>query len=149
MEFEPDRLTFVPSRPKSHWLTTVFSMLILVVLALGLMQSWMGVAVLLGIVVLIVSHRLRRPTRKAIVIEAKPTVESKNTNYHVHNVRRFSIRENKYRDTSEDSHLLQIYLELKGDERLVLLYQDYFTDERNEKTREIFARMKDWLKSVK
>lgn len=40
-------------------------------------------------------------------------------------------------------------MELKGVERLVLLYQDYFTDARNEETREIFDRMSQWLKDAK
>ena len=148
VKFEPDRLTFIPSRPKTHWLAKFLTILVLVFLTLGFVQSWVGIAFLLGIVALIVSHNLGRTRRNAIVIETQPTIESNSTNYHFHDVRRFIIRENKHRD-SDDSHLLQIYLELKGVERLVLLYQDYFTDDRNQKTRQIFDRMIQWLKNAK
>ena len=75
--------------------------------------------------------------------------KSMGTNYHDHQVRQFTICENTNRDSSEDTHLLQNYMELKGMDRLVLLYQDFSTDSRNEQTREIFDRMSKWLKNAK
>ena len=149
VEFESERLVIVPSRPKSHWLATLFTSLILIALVLGSLQSPMGIVFLAIVAIVVITHFLRRSPRRAIVITAQPTTESESTNYHVHQVRRFTIRENTGRDKSEDSHFLQIYMELKGVERLVLLYQDYFTDARNEKTREIFDRMSQWLKNAK
>lgn len=149
VEFEPEKLTFVPSRPKTHWLATLLTILILIALVLGFLQSPMGIVLLVVIVVLIISHLLGRTPRSPIVIDTQPTSGSRGTNYHIHQVRRFTIRENTRRDPVEDSHLLQVYMELKGVERLVLLYQDYFTDARNEETREIFDRMSQWLKDAK
>ena len=149
VEFEPARLTFVPSRPKTHWLATLLTILILIALVLGFLQSPMGIVLLVVIVVLIISHLLGRTPRNPIVIDTQSTSGSRGTSYHVHQVRRFTIRENTRRDPVEDSHLLQVYMELKGVERLVLLYQDYFTDARNEETREIFDRMSQWLKDAK
>ena len=149
VEFEPERLVIVPSRPKAHWLATLFAGLILVVLVLGSFRSPMGIVFLAIVAILGITHFLGRSPRRVIVITAQPTTESESTNYHVHQIRRFVIRENTGRDKSEDSHLLQIYMELRGVERLVLLYQDYFTDARNEKTHEIFDRMSQWLKGTK
>jgi len=122
--------------------------LILIFLVLGFLQSTMGIAILVFITILVIADFSGRSRRHAIVIDTQPTTESKSTNYHVHQVRRFTIRENTGRNSSEDTHLLQIYMELKGVDRLVLLYQDYFTNARNEETREIFDRMSQWLKNV-
>lgn len=149
VEIEPERITIVPSRPKGSWVSTLLTGLVLILLVLGFSQSPMGIACLVFIAILAIAHFIGRSPREAIVIDTQPTTESKSTNYHVHQVRRFTIRENTSRDSPEDTHLLQIYMELKGVERLVLLYQDCFTDARNEKTREIFDRMSQWLKNAK
>lgn len=149
VNIESDRMTFLPSRPQSHWIATAMSLAIVLVLVLGLLQSPVGLAVVVCFALMAGWHYVFHSPRSAIVIDTQPTEKSDDISYHVRQVRRFLIRENTGRDNTEDTHLLQIYMELRGEERLVLLYQDYFADERNKKTQEIFSEMTTWLKNTK
>ena len=146
---EADRITISPSRPKSHWVATLLAGTILAVLAAGMFQTPLGIFLLVCMVLLFGWQFTSRPPRPTITIDSLPIEQSSPDAYHAHQIGRFSIRENKSRNKSEDSHLLQIYMELRGEEKLILLYQDYFSEQRNEHTREVFNKMDDWLKNVK
>ena len=149
VNIESDRITVIPSRPQLHWIATAMSLTIVLVLTLGLVRSPIGLAFLMFIALMVGWQYISRSPRPTIVIDALPTKKSDDTCYHVQQVRRFLIRENTNRDNTEDTHLLQIYMELRNEERLVLLYQDYFANKRNQKTQQIFSDMAAWLKHAK
>ncbi|MDB4767006.1 hypothetical protein OAG71_04895, partial [bacterium] len=60
-------------------------------------------------------------------------------------VRQIQVRENTHRDAIEDSHLIQIYMQIEGAKYFVLLHQDYYTDERVEKINKIADDFRRWL----
>ena len=156
VDIQEECISFTSSRPKGHWTTTVATICIISLLLAGAVQSPIGIAFILAVTAIVAWHWHTMPTvdqrMQLPIIIGKGTHEGMPEHgrfYHVHQIRKFVLRENANRDTSEDSHLIQIYLELRETEKLVLLYQDYFSKERVAETEEIFGKLKTWLKNAK
>ena len=118
----------------------------MILLLLGMLQTPFGAVLLICSMLLFGWQYLNRTAQSTIIIEAQPITAPIPSTFHVHQIRRFLIRENTTRDDPvEDSHLLQIYMEVRGQEKLILVYQDYYAHKRNEQTQAIFERLSNWL----
>lgn len=123
-------------------------------LVLGVTQSPFGVIVLLVMIYLLVSSWFdrRAADRKQFPMVITSDVEAARAEFENgqffsrRNVRKIIVRENRNRH-ADDSELVQIYMELKDSDYLVLLYQQYPSREATKKTEEIAEQLRTWLKA--
>lgn len=144
-------LVFRKGDPKSRWFATLMVALIAITLVLGMLQSALGWLTLLFLIYLVVTTRrgTRIGDRKNFPIVITTDVESARSEFQHgqyfkrRDVRKFIVRENKNRDGS-DTRLIQIYMQLKNSDYLVLLYQNYWTKKAENQAEEIAQRFRDW-----
>ena len=152
-EVQPDRIVFRRGTPNTTWAVRLFGIVVIAMLIIGMVQSSFGLCVLALFVLFGVwcrfeqyqSDKLRFP----IVISKNVSLDSSEFGrgriFGCGKVERIIVRENANRDVIEDSHLIQIYMQIKGEKYLVLLYQDYYTDERSDRVNQIADDFRRWL----
>ena len=134
---------------RMHSIALTFSVLIIGLLIAGLLQS---VAVLLIIAgfILTTANGQRIADRKRFPIVFCQNVKSAKADFEHGRyfdrklVRKIIVRENKNR-SGDDFHLVQIYMKVKEVDNLVLLYQQAWTVESEEKTEEFAKQIREWL----
>jgi len=153
VEFEDGRL-IVRRCHKMHWLAATLSVLIFVLLVAPLVLTPVGIVFLLLIAWFIFStwngQRIADQNRFPIVVsdsisQAKSEFDHGQF-FDRKKIRKISVRENKHRE-SDDVHLVQIYMQVKGLDKLVLLYQQSWSDESKEKAEKLAEKIRVWLKS--
>ena len=153
-EIDDQRIVFRKSRPNTHWFVSLVSALILITIVLGLLQNPFGIITLVFLVYLVVTNRrdTRHADRKRFPIVIAHDPQAANDEFQFgrifskRNVRKFIVRENKNRE-GDDSHLVQIYMQLKDSDYLILLYQDYWTSATEQQSQQTAKKLRDWLSS--
>lgn len=153
-EIDDQRIVFQKSQPNAHWFVTLVSALILITIVLGLMQNPFGIITLIFLVYLVVTNwrDTRHADRKRFPIVIARDSQAANDEFEFgrifskRNVRKFIVRENKNRERN-DSHLVQIYMELKDSDYLVLLHQDFWTSAAEQQANQTAQQFRDWLSS--
>ena len=154
---QPDRIVFRRGRPRSHWIVHLFSLAVLAMLIIGSIQSLLGILFLALFVLLVIwgwfDRRHFDKLRFPIVISKKHTADTSAFKhgrvFDSNKVEQILVRENTNRDVGEDSHLIQIFMQIESAKYLVLLHQDYYSDERVNKINEIANDFRHWLDLAK
>ena len=153
---DADRVVFSRSRPKSHWIVTLAGLLLLIFLFVPLVQSGMGTLFLIAVLIFAIWQwwdvRKSPSTRLPIVLTKYSTSDREQFKhgpiYDVAEIKKIIVQENQHRD-HDDTALIQIYLQLRDSEKLILLYQDYHAAKRIEQTHQIADQLRDWIANAR
>ena len=153
-EISKDHVAFHRDYPNAHWFASAMTAMIAITLILGMLQNPASAVILFILTYFVfttwrggrIQDRKRFPMVIASDIDAAKADFENGRYFSKRNVRKFVVRENKNRDFS-DCELVQIYMELKDSDYLVLLYQQYPTREATKKTEEIAEQLRTWLKA--
>ena len=153
-EIQPQRIVFRRGRPQVHWIVHLFLIGVITMLIAGMVQSPFGIflmAILVLFVILGWFDQHKSDQQRFPIVISKNYTDDTSTFKHGRlfnsvDVQQIQVRENTHRDAVEDSHLIQIYMQIEGAKYYVLLHQDYYTDERVEKINRIADDFRRWLK---
>ena len=150
---EPDRIVFVRGRSRPHWIAAALSVLILLALLVTVIRSPdFGGLPLLGFALVIflawLTQRKFDKTRFPLVIsrvyESDLREMRRGRVFDASMVQQIVVRENSTRET-DDSHLIQIYMQLAEADYLVHLHQDYYSASRANRINQVAEDLRSWL----